>query len=114
MKKLILAWVILVAGAAIGRAAEHGSASAPAHGTAHAADSSPHPAAPEHPAWVKPVVMIIGVMFVLAWLVGAFVRATMPEEMPQTHAHDEHHGHKDPHGDMGLGGHDDHGHASHH
>jgi hypothetical protein len=53
-------------------------------------------------------------MFVIAIPVGIFVRATMPQEMPAVHAHDEHHGHKDPHGDMGLGGHDPHGHQAHH
>ena len=109
MKKTILAWTILLAGAVMCWAQEHGGASAsPGHAAQHAVDPSPHPTVPEHPVWVRPVVMVIAAMFVLALLVGLFVRATMPEEMPQTHAHDEHHGHKDPHGDMGLGGHDAH------
>jgi hypothetical protein len=64
--------------------------------------------------WVRPVVILIGVMFLIAIPVGILVRATMPQEMPPVHAHDEHHGHKDPHGDMGLGGHDPHGHQPHH
>jgi len=105
MKRIILAWFVLLWGAVICLAQEHAQ---------HAADPSPHPAVPEHPVWVRPVIMVTAAMFVLALLVGLFVRATMPEEMPQTHAHDEHHGHKDPHGDMGLGGHDNHGHQAHH
>ena len=60
------------------------------------------------------ILILIGVMFLVAIPVGMLVRALMPEEMPQTHAHDEHHGHKDPHGDMGLGGHDAHGQSAHH
>jgi hypothetical protein len=112
MKKIILAWTILLAGTSMCWAQGHGAA--PGDTAQHAADPSPHPAVPEHPVWVRPVVMVTAAMFVLALLVGLFVRATMPEEMPQTHAHDEHHGHKDPHGDMGLGGHDNHGHQAHH
>ena len=115
MRKILLAWMILL-GAAVAcwGEAHHATAAAPAHGAQHEADASPHPDASEHTAWVRPVVIVIGVMFLVAWPVGWLVRALMPEEIPQTHAHDEHHGHKDPHGDMGLGGHDAHGHASHH
>ena len=116
MKKLLLAWTILLSAAVMCWAQEHreGASGAAAHGAAHAADPSPHPAVPDHPAWVKPVVILIGTMFVLAFLVGPLVRALTPQEMPATHAHDEHHGHKDPHGDQGLGGHDAHGHDAHH
>lgn len=112
MKKLICIWAIVMAGALTCFAAEHGAASAAAeHGGQHAVDPSPHPDVPEHSVWVRPVVILIVTMFVLAALVGPVIRALMPQEMPPTHAHDEHHGHKDPHGDLGLGGHDDHGHG---
>ena len=114
MKKIFLAWTILLAGAVTCWAQEHGAAHAPAHAAQHEADSSPHPGVSEHTPWVRPMLIIIGVMFLVAIPVGWLVRALMPEEMPQTHAHDEHHGHKDPHGDQGLGGHDTHGHASQH
>jgi hypothetical protein len=115
MKKFIFAWTMLLAGAAMCWAQEHGAVSAaPAHGGEHTVDTSPHPIVPEHPTWARPVIILIGTMFVIAIPVGIFVRATMPQEMPAVHAHDEHHGHKDPHGDMGLGGHDPHGHQAHH
>ena len=115
MKKLLLAWTILLAGASLCWAQEHGAASAsPVHESQHAADPAPHPAAPENPTWVRPVVTLILVLFLLAIPVGIFVRATMPQEMPPVHAHDEHHGHKDPHGDLGLGGHDPHEPQPHH
>jgi len=112
MKKLILVWMILLAGAVTCWAQEHGAA-ALTHGAEHAADASPHPMVPEHAVWVRPVVILIGVMFLIAIPVGIFIRATMPQEMPPVHAHDEHHGHKDPHGDLGLGGHDPHAHDTH-
>src|ERR1051325_2068853 len=115
MKKILVAWMILLGVAVTCWAQEHGGATAsPTHAAQHEADNSPHPGVSENPAWVRPVVIIIGVMFLVAIPVGWLVRALMPEELPQTHAHDEHHGHKDPHGDMGLGGHDTHGHAAHH
>jgi hypothetical protein len=113
MKKILMAWVILLAAAVACWAQEHHGA-APAHGAHPEVDASPHPSVSENPVWVRPVVIIIGVMFLVAIPVGWLVRALMPEEMPQTHAHDEHHGHKDPHGDMGSGGHDPHGHSTHH
>ncbi|HEV8607549.1 MAG TPA: hypothetical protein VGQ99_19595 [Tepidisphaeraceae bacterium] len=115
MKKvLVLTWMMLLAWATACRAEEHGAAAAPTHGAEHAVDTAPHPGVPEHPAWARPVAMLIAVMFLLAIPIGVFIRATMPEEVPPAHAHDEHHGHKDPHGDPGLGGHDAHGHAPHH
>jgi len=117
MKKLFLAWTILLAGAVACWAQEHQAAApahgTPAHGAPHAADDSPHPDVPEHPVWVRPVVILIGTMFVLAFLIGPVVRALAPQEIPATHAHDEHHGHKDPHGDT-HGSTDAHGHSAHH
>ncbi len=115
MKKLLLAWLILLAGTALSLAQEHaGSSAAQAHDAQRSADPAPHPTVPQNPAWVRPVVTLILLLFLLAIPVGIFVRATMPEEMPPVHAHDEHHGHKDPHGDLGLGGHDPHEHPPHH
>ncbi len=115
MKKfLILAWMMLLPGATACWAQEHGAAASPAHGAVQAADPAPHPEVPEHPVWVRPVVILIVVMFLLAIPIGVFIRATMPEEIPPAHAHDEHHGHKDPHADPAPGGHDAHGHAPHH
>ena len=109
MKKFFLAWMILLAWCTLCHAQEHGGAAAkPGHEAQHAVDPAPHPTVPENPAWVRPVVTVILVMFVMACFVGILVRLTTPEEMPQMHAHDEHHGHKDPHGDPGLGGHDPH------
>jgi len=114
MKKICLAWMILLAAAAPCWAAEHGGAAAAAgHDSTHAPDPAPHPTVSENPAWVKPVVTLIIAMFAIAWPLGAFIRATMPEEVPPSHAHDEHHGHKDPHGDPTAGGHDAHGHDAH-
>ena len=115
MKKVFLAWIICLSAALACWAQEHhGATAAPAHGAQSETDASPHPDVPENTKWVRPVVIVIGVMFLVAIPVGWLVRALMPEEMPQTHAHDEHHGHKDPHGDMGLGGHDAHGQSAHH
>ncbi len=114
MKKLLVAWTILLAAAVTCWAQEHGAA-APAHGgAAHGADDSPHPSVPEHPVWVRPVIIVIATIFVLAALVGPLVRALAPQEIPATHAHDEHHGHKDPHGDTTHGGDAAHGHSAHH
>src|SRR5258706_16229775 len=114
MKRFLLAWTLLIAGAAVCLGQEHGVASAGAgHEDMHAADPAPHPGVPENPTWGRPVVTLVLVLFLLAIPVGIFVRATMPEEMPPVHAHDEHHGHKDPHGDPGLGGHDPHAHDAH-
>ena len=113
MKKIVLAWVMIFAGASLCLAQEHGGASAAGHEATHAGEASPHPSVPLNPRWVRPVVTVILVMFVMACFVGILVRLTTPEEMPQMHAHDEHHGHKDPHGDPGLGGHDPHAHDAH-
>jgi hypothetical protein len=101
MKKIIfLAFVAMLA--RVSFAAEH-------EGT-HEADPAPHAVVSEDASWVRPLVILIGGLFLIAIPIGIFVRANMPEEMPQVHAHDEHHGHKDPEHDLGLGGHDAHGH----
>ena len=97
MKKIILLGFLLMV-ARVGLAAEH------------EVDNSPHPATSEDASWVRPLVILIGGLFLIAIPIGIFVRANMPEEIPPSHAHDEHHGHKDPEHDLGLGGHDTHGH----
>jgi len=108
MKKLmVMAMLVLWASGGVALAAEHGTTSGAA---GQAVDSSPHPTVPDHPTWVRPLVILILGLFAVAIPVGMFVRATMPEEMPPTHAHDEHHGHRDP-DDHGAAGHDAHGHG---
>jgi hypothetical protein len=114
MKRFFLAWTMLLACSAISSAQEHGAVAAtPGHEAEHAVDPAPHPTVPENPVWVRPVVTLIVAMFAIAWPVGAFIRSIMPEEIPPTHAHDEHHGHKDPHGDPTSVAHDTHGHDAH-
>src|SRR4051794_21567435 len=102
MKKIIfVAFLVMVA--RVSFAAEHEAG--------HEVDNSPHPVVSEDASWVRPLVILIGGLFLIAIPIGIYVRANMPEEMPPVHAHDEHHGHKDPEGDHGLGGHDAHGHG---
>jgi len=114
MKKILLAWMILLPFAALSFAQEHvASAGKPAHEAEHAVDPAPHPTVPENPLWVRPVVTLVVAMFAIAWPLGAFIRSIKPEEIPPTHAHDEHHGHKDPHGDPTSVSHDTHGHDAH-
>jgi hypothetical protein len=98
MKKMILVLMgmLMMAGAAL--AAE--------------TDAAPHPKAPENATWALPLVIFILGMFAVAWVVGLVVRAMMPEEVPPTHAHDEHHGHRDPNDHPELHDpHDGHGHG---
>ena len=71
-----------------------------------------HPILPPHPAaWVGVVVIVIAGMFLAAAVIGPIVRANMPEEVPDTHSHDEH-GHGEHDAAHGHGDHD-HSHGHH-
>jgi hypothetical protein len=99
---MILVMVVMLGMASVALAVSPGGVGA------QAPDPSAHPKVPDHATWVRPLWTLILGMFATAWPVGMFIRATMPEEVPPTHAHDEHHGHKDP-----EHGHDAHGHGGH-
>jgi hypothetical protein len=102
MKKIIVVMVMLGMASLAMAAAPGGAQAGP--------DMSAHPKVPQSATWVRPLWTLILGLFATAWPVGMFIRATRPEEVPLTHAHDEHHGHKDP--DHGHG-HDAHGHGTH-
>jgi hypothetical protein len=68
-----------------------------------------HPVLPVEPAsWAGVVLIVIAGMFLAAAVIGPAVREHTPQDVPDTHSHDEHgHGQHDAsHGH----GHDAHGH----
>jgi hypothetical protein len=68
-----------------------------------AAEPAVYRLAPEDGTWAGVMVIIILAMFLAAAVIGPIVRANMPEEVPETHSHDEppgashHHGHGGTH-----------------
>jgi hypothetical protein len=57
----------------------------------------PHPVAPEPAVWPGVMLVVIAGMFFAAAVIGPIVRASMEEELPPTHSHDEDHGHEASH-----------------
>lgn len=67
--------------------------------------SAPGPAISADAQWSGSLLIIAGALFLAAAVIGPVYRATLPEEIPDTHAHDE---------PPGTSGHHDHGHGHSH
>src|SRR5690242_18387527 len=102
--KLSIASIIFLASTTLclaqSNAPESHAATAAAHESSlEAADVTPHPVLSSNADWTGGLMLVIALMFVLAIPIGAFVRASVPEEVPPAHSHDEppgtsgHHGH---------------------
>jgi hypothetical protein len=52
--------------------------------------------------WLRPILTIIAIMFILAFVVGPVVRKEVPQEMPPVHSHDEPPGASGHHGPGGT------------
>ena len=60
------------------------------------ADADTHPVISTDATWAGSIVILIGVMFVSAWVIGPIVRSEMATEVPVAFSHDEdpsHHHH---------------------
>jgi len=53
-------------------------------------------------SWLRPIVAIVVIMFILAFVVGPVVRKEVPQEMPPAHSHDEPPGASGHHGPGGT------------
>jgi hypothetical protein len=49
------------------------------------ADAGYQPVLPENIGWVRPMLIIIFILFLAAFIIGPIVRARTPREMPQRH-----------------------------
>jgi hypothetical protein len=105
MMRMIVAMTVLIAfaGARLAEAAEHPPAAphstAPAHAAGHSeAHAESHALSYDHPAvsppapWAGATVIVILGMFLLAAAVGVGVRMNTPEDVPESHSHDDAHG----------------------
>jgi hypothetical protein len=71
--------------------------------TAFAAENpEPHPILSSNGSWVPILLIVIGMLFLAAAVIGPIVRANMPEELPVSHAHDEPPGSSHHHGRSGT------------
>jgi hypothetical protein len=102
----IVAMVVFVAQVSIAQthetaitgASEHNvTASEPAHRTAEA-----RPVLDDDPNWTPILLILIGMMFLSAAVIGPIVRLNMPEEIPPAHSHDEPPGTSHHHGASGT------------
>jgi hypothetical protein len=79
-------------------ASEHDvTASEPAHVTAES-----RPVLDDDPNWTPILLILIGMMFLSAAVIGPIVRLNMPEEIPPAHSHDEPPGTSHHHGAGGT------------
>lgn len=60
-------------------------------------ETTPHPTPAADPQWARSLVMLIVGLFVAAIPAGLLLRSTIPQEMPDTHSHDEPPGAADDH-----------------
>ena len=69
---------------------------------AHDAEVDAHPDLSANDAWARNIVEGILLLFILAALIGPWVRVNIPEEVPPAHSHDEPPGASHHHGKSGT------------
>lgn len=67
-----------------------------------AESAEPHPVLSSSASWVPIMLIVIGMLFLAAAVIGPIVRANMADELPISHAHDEPPGSSHHHGKSGT------------
>ena len=67
-----------------------------------AENAEPHPILSSNGSWVPIMVIVVGMLFLAAAVIGPIVRANAPEEVPPAHSHDEPPGSSHHHGKSGT------------
>src|SRR5688572_27300718 len=94
VKKFLMVAMLCVSGTAMAAQQGHAPATGGAK-DAHAAEvhlAYDHPRLPGDARWAGATTLVILGLFLLAAGVGVVVRLNAPEELPETHSHDEHGG----------------------